>query len=104
MSHPVKHRPHHTKWRIESSTDMVTGRRTWKTTPPRFAYRPHGKRSFDTYDEALAHVWDSKGRRGMVFPSKTRHGQWFWHHPEGASGWEADHTQAMLHAFGLVDA
>jgi hypothetical protein len=96
-----KHRPHHGKWRIESSTDMVTGVRKWKATPPRFAYKPEGKRSFDTYDEALAHVWSAKGKRGIVMPSKTHIGQWFWLHPEGRSGWEKDHIVALAKALDV---
>lgn len=99
----TKHKPGHGKWRIESTVDMVTGDRKWTATPPRFAYRPHGKRSFDSYDEALVHVWNAKGRRGIVMPSKTRVGQWFWHHPDGESGWETDHHEATRKALG-VDA
>jgi hypothetical protein len=84
---------------------MVTGARTWKATPPRWAYKPAGKRSFETYDEALVHVWSAKGKRGIVMPSKTHVGQWFWSHPEGASGWEHDHETAVLKALGeSVDA
>ena len=98
----TKHKPGHGKWRIESSVDVVTGKRTWKATPPRFAYRPTGKRSFDTYDEALAHVWNAKGKRGIVMPSKTKHGYWFWHHPDGESGWEKSHTAATEKALGVT--
>jgi hypothetical protein len=98
----VKHRPHHGKWRIESSVDFVTGARKWRVTPPRWAYQPKGKQSFDTYDEALVHVWNAKGKRGIVMPSKTRHGWWFWHHPEGQSGWTQDHTTATTNALGAT--
>jgi len=91
---------HHTnpssKWKIESGTDFTTGRPVWNTTPPRFIYRPHAeaKRSFPTYDEALAHVLTSKGRRPVVIESKTHIGEWFWLSPGGQSGWEKDRTAA----------
>jgi hypothetical protein len=50
------------RWKIESDVDFITGKPVWKTTPPRFIYRPHaeGKRTFDTYAEALAHVRSSR--------------------------------------------
>lgn len=99
----TKHKPHAGKWRIESSLDMATGARKWRVTPPRWIYNPKGKRSFDTYDEALIHVWNAKGRRVIVMPSKTKVGQWFWSHPEGQSGWESDHHAAVTKALG-VDA
>lgn len=91
------------KWKIESGTDVITGQPKWKTTPPRWVYRPHaeGKRSFDTYDEALAHVLTSKGRRPLVIESKTHTGHWFWLSPDGASGWETDRTTAHNKANGI---
>lgn len=84
------------KWKIESGVDFVTGSPKWVATPPRFIYRSHGeaKRSFDTYDEALAHVRSSRERRPLVFESKTRIGEWFWLNPDGASGWERDRVEA----------
>ena len=96
----MRHRINPGKWKITSSTDFVTGQPCWQTTPPRWVYRPHaeGKRSFDTYDEALAHVQTSTTRRPLVFESKTRHGEWFWHHPEGHCGWEKDRETAHAKA------
>lgn len=84
------------KWKIESDIDFITGKTVWKTTPPRFIYRPHaeGKRSFATYDEALAHVRTSRERRPLVFESKTHVGEWFWLNPNGASGWEKNRIEA----------
>ncbi|GGH93910.1 hypothetical protein ACFFGR_09445 [Arthrobacter liuii] len=82
------------KWRIEPGTDIITGQPKWFVTPPRFIYRPRGKRSFDTYDQALAHVRTSHGRRPLVFESKTHTGEYFWLNPSGASGWTKDLTEA----------
>lgn len=91
-----RHRSSSAKWKITAATDFTTGKPVWQTTPPRWIYRPHaeGKRSHDTYDEALAHVRTSSERRPLVFESKTHHGEWFWHHPEGQCGWEADFASA----------
>lgn len=94
---------HPDQWKIESSTDFMTGKPNWKTTPPRFVYSPRaeGKRSHDTYDEALAHVKTSKGRRPLVFESKTHIGSWFWLNPDGTSGWEKDHATAIAKALRI---
>lgn len=94
MRHPTD------RWKIESGTDFITGKTVWKTTPPRFVYGPRaeGRRSHDTYDEALAHVRSSKERRPIVFESKTHIGQWFWLNPNGQSGWEKDRADAHLKA------
>ena len=94
------------KWTIESATDFATGARKWTTTPPRWIYRPHAeaKRSHDTYDQALAHVLMSKGRRPVVLESKTHLGEWFWNNPDGGFGWEKDRTTAHTKANMLVGA
>lgn len=96
----MRHRINPGKWKITSSTDFVTGKPAWETTPPRWVYRPHAeaKRKFETYDEALAHVQTSTTRRPIVFESKTHHGEWFWHHPEGLCGWEKDRDVAQTKA------
>lgn len=98
----MRHRTSPGKWKITASTDFTTGAPKWTTTPPRWVYRPHaeGKRSFDTYDEALAHVRQSSERRPLVFESKTRIGAWFWHHPSGQCGWEKDRFDAYAKAAG----
>lgn len=96
----MRHRTSPGKWKITCSTDFFTGQPNWTTTAPRWIYRPHaeGKRSFDTYDEALAHVLTGTGRRPIVFESKTHHGEWFWRHPEGGRGWEPDFASAHAKA------
>lgn len=94
------------KWRIEPGTDFITGAQKWFATPPRFIYRPHagGKRSFDTYDQALAHVRTSQGRRPLVFESKTHTGEYFWLNPSGDFGWTRDLTEAhQLAGHTVVD-
>lgn len=100
----MKHRSSNpNKWRIEPGTDIITGHAKWFVTPPRFVYNPHagGKRSFDTYDEALALIRTSTGgRRPLVFESKTHTGHWFWLSPDGASGWEKDRATAHNKANG----
>ena len=98
----MRHRTNPGKWKITASTDFTTGKPSWTTTPPRWVYRPHaeGKRSHDTYDQALAYVRQSSERRPLVFESKTNPGQWFWQHPGGTYGWEATYKQAQLQATG----
>lgn len=88
------------RWKIESGTDFITGKPNWVTTPPRFVYghRAEGKRSHNTYDQALAHVHTSKERRPIVFESKTHIGQWFWVNPDGASGWAKTRDEAHTNA------
>jgi len=93
------------KWHIRQKPNFVTGQTEWETIPPRHVYSPHaeGKRSFSTYDQALAHVRNSGDRRPMVFESKTRIGQWFWLHPEGACGWEWSYPVAWANANTTVE-
>lgn len=88
------------RWKIESGTDFITGTPKWFTTPPRFVYGPRaeGKRSHDTYDQALAHVRTSKERRPIVFESKTHIGEWFWVNPDGGFGWEKTRDAAHANA------
>lgn len=88
------------KWHIRQKANFITGNPVWETTPPRHVYGPHaeGKRSFPTYDEALAHVRASTERRPAVFESKTHAGEWFWHHPDGGCGWEPDRETAHTKA------
>lgn len=89
------------QWKIESSTDFITGKPNWTTKPPRFVYSPRaeGKRSHDTYDHARAHVQiGTGGRRPLVFESKTHIGQWFWLHPDGGSGWAKTRDEANANA------
>lgn len=98
-------RPPTDRWKIESGTNFITGEPNWQTTPPRFVYGPRaeGKRSHDTYDQALAHVRTSKERRALVFESKTHVGEWFWLNPGGASGWAKtrDEAHALATLTGL---
>ena len=100
----MRHRTNPGKWTITASTDFTTGEPKWTTTPPRWVYRPHaeGKRSHNTYDEALAHVRQSSQRRPLWFESKTRPGQWFWNHPGGERGWADDRATAHLKATGGI--
>ena len=97
-------RTNNDRWKIESGTDFITGKPNWTTTPPRFVYgqSAEGKRSHDTYDQALAHVRNSKERRPLVFESKTHIGEWFWVNPDGSFGWEKDRNDAHLKAGRLT--
>ena len=68
-------RHHNDRWKIESGTDFITGAPKWTTTPPRFVYGPRaeGKRSHDTYDQALAYVRTSKERRSSRLRIQNPH-------------------------------